>query len=126
MNEIILEKSDVVYIAGPMSGKPLYNYPAFYSLAGLVEKIFGCKVLNPARQPDGLTYEEYMQRALRDVNEATAVIMLNGWSESRGACQEWNRASDLRLKIYYEPEIIARMELELRTANPSISDGSKK
>lgn len=79
MNEIILEKSDVVYIAGPMSGKPLYNYPAFYALAGLVENIIGRQVQNGGNgigAQEELAYTQNTSGVMGVANHATVRRLL--------------------------------------------------
>ena len=62
----LFSPEDIVYIAGPMTGKPLFNYVKFFGYAGLLKKEYGCTVLNPARQPNGLTYKQYLARQPRD------------------------------------------------------------
>jgi len=115
----MFRENDVVYIAGPMSGKSMFNYPKFYGYAGMIEKEWGCKVLNPARQPNGLTYEEYLRRAMEDVKQATVVVMLEGWAESNGARQEIREARkrlDVRI-IVSERELIGALERKLKREN---------
>jgi len=58
--------------------------------------------LNPARQPDGLTYQEYMRRALADLKQATAVVFLRGWEQSRGALYENLTARFIGLRLLRE------------------------
>ena len=83
-----IKESDVLYLCGPMSGLPEFNYPAFREAEKLIRERYGCRVLNPARQPDGLTWEEYMRRGCADVVSATVVIVLPGWQKSKGAQEE--------------------------------------
>ena len=40
-------------------------------------------MLNPARQPNGLAYDEYMRRAFDDLDRATVIVLLDGWSQSK-------------------------------------------
>lgn len=49
----------VIYIAGPMTGKPDFNRTAFTMTATRL-RMLGHTVLNPATLPDGLTYRDYM------------------------------------------------------------------
>ena len=85
----LFSERDIVYIAGPMTGRPLFNYVQFFGIAGLIEKEYGCRVLNPARQPNGLAYSEYIELALADVRQATAILLLQGWESSPGARKEF-------------------------------------
>ncbi|MBO4304636.1 MAG: DUF4406 domain-containing protein [Lentisphaeria bacterium] len=123
MKESSIEKTDTVYIAGPMTGKFLLNYPRFFGMAELLRKTYSCKVLNPARQPDGLEYGEYMRRALRDLIQATAVVLLDGWEASSGAVTEHDAAKLLGLKIYEERVVVRDMNCIMQGKNPSIRIG---
>lgn len=96
---------DIVYIAGPMTGRPLFNYVQFFGIAGLIEKEYGCRVLNPARQPNGLQYSEYIKRALADVRSATAILLLQGWESSPGARKEFCLAAECGIRIIYEAQL---------------------
>lgn len=102
---ILLSCDDIVYIAGPMSGCKLFNYPAFFAMEGLLKKEFGCKVLNPARQPNGLAYEEYMKRAFEDVRKASVVVMLNNWTLSDGAQREYHLAKFEQIKVISQIQV---------------------
>lgn len=78
-----------LYIAGPMTGLPKYNYPAFnraqFLLAGA-----GYEVVNPARigQHDDWTHDAYLRAALALMLQADAVALLPGWEKSKGASLE--------------------------------------
>ncbi|HED2900646.1 TPA: DUF4406 domain-containing protein, partial [Citrobacter freundii] len=52
-----------IYIAGPMTGIPKYNRPAFHFEAIRLASE-GHVVLNPATLPDGLSQPEYMDICL--------------------------------------------------------------
>lgn len=84
-----------LYIAGPMTGIEDWNYPAFNKAQKQLEEA-GYTVLNPARQPDGLEYAEYLQRALADVFECDAIALLPGWVGSPGARAEVALADALK------------------------------
>lgn len=109
----IFSESDIVYIAGPMTGKTLFNYPAFYGFAGLIEKEYGCRVINPARQPNGLTYDEYLRRAVEDVKTANAILLLSGWESSKGARREFNLAAERNIRIVYESQIAEELKTRI-------------
>lgn len=86
-----------VYIAGPMSGYPDYNFPAFDAAeARLIEVDLFDRVINPARidrEIDGFDptkdvardIEFYMRRDLPLVLDCSHVAVLPGWQGSRGA-----------------------------------------
>ena len=119
----MIKSSDIVYIAGPMTGKRLYNFPKFFGMAGLIKKIYGCEVLNPARQPEGLDYEEYLARAMSDLSHATGVVLLSGWIYSHGANLEYREAQKRGIPMITESEILEAMNNRLKYANPEIRIG---
>lgn len=91
------------YLAGPMTGLPNYNRDQFWMMEHLL-KLSGCrKILTPARYEDlSHPYEWYMHRGLKMVLEADALIMLQGWGNSNGACLENLVAINTGRKIYHE------------------------
>lgn len=91
----------VVYIAGPMTGLPEYNYPAFYRAAELLTTL-GFIVHNPAEGPALRTYGEYLRRAIGKLIRCDAIYLLNGWQASRGATLELQIAHTLGMRVFYE------------------------
>lgn len=87
----------VLYVAGPMSGLPAYNRPKFNLVTDELRRR-GYYVLNPARQPLGLEYQEYMKRGLYDVHRSDGLALLPGWEESNGARLEHRIAMSLGLE----------------------------
>lgn len=75
-----------VYIAGPMTGLPEYNYPAFNAAARRLRAL-GFEVENPAENPDPKcgTWLGYMRMAIRQLVTCDVVALLPGWRGSRGA-----------------------------------------
>ena len=116
-----ITEQTTIYIAGPMSGHFLLNYPAFFAMEGILKKEFKCNVLNPARQPNGLPYEEYMKRAMEDLEKADAIVLLNGWTNSTGAAREMKKASENHLDVFLEDEICREINRKLKAENPEIS-----
>ena len=91
-----------IYVAGPMTGLPDFNYPAFNEAErALTER--GHDVVNPARAWDGDTatakWSDYMRRGITDICTAEAVALLPGWRESRGATLEHHVATTLGLVV---------------------------
>ena len=85
-----------LYLAGPMTGLPEYNYPAF-AIAREVLRRAGYEVVCPAEQnPDGpkqavegqATWLDFMRRDIREAVLCDGVAMLEGWKLSRGASLE--------------------------------------
>ena len=93
-----------VYIAGPMTGHDDHNHPAFHDTA-VVWRELGHIVLNPAMNPIGLTFDEYMHIDLAMVDICDMVIFLQGWEQSKGAQLEHAHAKKLGKGIAYEKEV---------------------
>ena len=86
-----------VYIAGPMTGYPDWNYRAFFDAADQM-RAAGYEPINPARAEGRAgckSWLDFMRAALRDLAEADGVALLDGWGNSRGAAAEARIAQDL-------------------------------
>jgi hypothetical protein len=114
-----------IYIAGPMTGYPEFNFPAFYR----VEEKFtaeGWVVFNPANKEDedvlhgsgsfingdakaaiagGFDFRKAYKWDLIKVVEADAIYMLKGWEKSTGARGEHAAAVAMK-QNYPDYEII--------------------
>lgn len=89
-----------IYIAGPMSGLPDFNYPAFHAAAAVL-RAQGHHVENPAENPAPTcgTWQGYMRMSLRQIAACDCLCMLPGWRASRGARIEHGLALDLGLEV---------------------------
>lgn len=89
-----------IYIAGPMSGLPELNYPAFNAKAAEL-RAMGYHVENPAENPPPHcnSWLGYMRLALVQIARCDAVVMMPGWEKSRGARIEHQLAVGLGLEI---------------------------
>lgn len=85
-----------IYIAGPMTGLPENNYPAFNAVAKDLRAL-GYEVENPAENPACETWEGYMRLSLRQIALCDEVYFLRGWANSRGATFERKVAQELGL-----------------------------
>jgi len=94
-----------VYIAGPMTGLPLFNRPAFFAAEAYL-KDRGAKVMNPAMLPDGFSHQDYMSIAIPMMMTCEAVAFLPGWEKSQGAQQE---------RMYGEAFALDLLEVDLGT-----------
>ena len=98
-----------IYIAGPMRGYPLFNYPAFDSARDMLIALGVHRVVSPADldreigvcpEADNIPDEmlrECLRRDLMHLLDSDAIVMLDGWRESKGAGAE--RALALAIDI---------------------------
>lgn len=95
-----------IYIAGPMSGLPEANYPAFNTAAHRLRAL-GFEVENPAENPEPKcgTWLGYMRMAIRQLVTCDGVALLPGWRGSRGARIERWLAGMLGLIVVVESAI---------------------
>jgi hypothetical protein len=92
-----------IYLAGPMSGRPHYNYPAFMKAAHLLRRS-GYDVFNPAESTLGLGKDktEYLREDFEwIINEAEGMALLPEWETSEGALAEVYIAKTLQLFIFH-------------------------
>ena len=90
-----------VYIAGPMTGLPEHNFPAFHAAAERLRKA-GWEVVNPAENFGGRTNlprERYLREDVAQMVRCDAIALLPGWENSRGAKLEYLLARELGLKV---------------------------
>ncbi|MDR1190305.1 MAG: DUF4406 domain-containing protein [Verrucomicrobiales bacterium] len=92
-----------VFICGPMTGLPEFNYPAFFAAEETLREL-GFRVFNPARSLDGtadagrtdLPWEFYLSKSIPMLCAADMVLVLDGWEDSKGARLELEIARQLR------------------------------
>jgi hypothetical protein len=120
------DRTPTIYVAGPMRGYDNFNYESFDRQAEILRKQ-GWSVINPAEMDRDISsppsdpheYDpktnyadrEFMREALRRdlvaiCDMCTAVYMMSGWEQSRGAKAEWHCAKALGLEIHYEVPLI--------------------
>lgn len=93
------------YIAGPMSGLPEFNHPAFAAKAAEL-RAAGVDVINPAEFDAEIGLDQpwavYLRRDLVLLAErCDAVVLLPGWERSKGARLEHHVATELEMTITY-------------------------
>lgn len=93
------------YVAGPMTGYPELNYPAFAEMSARLRKM-GFEVVSPAElNPDIATpYREAMINDILALVTCHHIVMLPGWEQSKGASLEHHIAQVLGI---VEIEIVA-------------------
>ncbi|MFV3415298.1 DUF4406 domain-containing protein [Pseudomonas sp. NY15436] len=89
-----------IYLAGPMTGLPEFNYPAFHAEAARLRQL-GYHVENPAENnaPADTTWSGYLRLALAQLITCDSIAMLPGWHNSEGACLEYHVASKLGMQV---------------------------
>jgi hypothetical protein len=112
------------YLAGPMTGYPEHNHPAF-KLAAKLLRNRGYTVWSPAEENDThLTFNVCMKKDLNAVvNLCRGIVLLNGWKRSLGANTETLSAyvcgkSIRELVIFENKETKDGYELSFCEINP--------
>lgn len=112
-----------IYIAGPMTGLALFNFPAFDAADEHLTRL-GCRVMNPAEitrrlwfkrygevfdpsssdpriAAGGDIYEDFLREDVRTLAECDAVALLPGWENSKGVARELKVSDALGLPVFY-------------------------
>ncbi len=89
-----------IYIAGPMTGLPELNFPAFHAETAKL-RARGFDVINPAEiNPDHtMSWHDCMRRDIAELVKCDAIRLLPGWEKSSGARLEEHIAMQLGMKI---------------------------
>lgn len=92
----------IIYLAGPITG--VKDYVKQFAEAEAEMTAQGHTVLNPAMLPVDLgDCDAYMKICMPMIDVADAVVFLDGWKDSRGACREWGYAMGKdKLISYFE------------------------
>lgn len=111
-----------VYIAGPMTGYPLFNFPAFDQAAEQWRKA-GHEVVSPAEltreqfktrfgdefdptsndariAAGGDIYRDFLREDIRHIIDCDAIALLPGWEKSKGVAVELTVARAMKLDEY--------------------------
>lgn len=96
-----------LYLAGPMTGLPGLNFPAFHAAAEAL-RARGYQVFNPAELGFGENdYRPALTACLAWIcGEAEALAVLPGWEKSKGAQAEVATAYALGLQVLKAPEAL--------------------
>lgn len=114
-----------LYIAGPMTGLPDFNYPAFFAAEEQL-KAAGYEVENPARnQPEGTaSWLAFMRMSLVQISKVDGIALLPGWQDSKGAALEVHIAEALGLRIWSVRQWIRSADLTAQDPAVSIAEPS--
>lgn len=119
-----------VYISGPMTGLPEYNYPAFAAAAEAWRDL-GHTVLSPHEAfggDKGRDYHDYIREDVRMLVQCDAIALLPGWERSRGARLELHVAQMMGCAVYsaltFVPLDVPQMDALLAPAAAPPSPGT--
>lgn len=96
----------LTYLAGPMSGYPEHNFPAFQRYAAML-RAQGINIVSPAEvnpAPEvarGMPWSYYMRRDICAMMECGEIILMPRWKHSKGARLEFQLAESLNMRIRY-------------------------
>jgi len=93
-----------VYISGSISKRGEEEAkPHFKKVQTCIERGDGDRfAYNPTEFKKRDCWEDYMRDGIAALVDSDAILMLDGWQESRGACLERTIAFELNIPIYYE------------------------
>lgn len=114
-----------LYLAGPMTGIPELNFPAFHAEAARLRAL-GFEVVNPAEINGGadelvacaaMTPEQLqdhwrncMRRDIAELVQCDGIALLPAWERSRGATLEHHVAAALGLRVYHPSSTLLELE----------------
>jgi len=90
----------LIYVAGPMTGLPDFNYPAFRSAAAELRAL-GFDVEDPSTNtnPTPGDYHGWLRAGLAQLIRCDAIALLDGWEASGGARLEVNVGATIGLRV---------------------------
>lgn len=109
-----MNSESVYYISGPMSGYEKYNFPTFNRIQKYLQAC-GLNIESPHTNPLPKNIKEMnekelwvhmMSLAIKQLNECDGIILIKGWTESRGANLELKAMIDKQGKVFYYDELM--------------------
>ncbi len=111
-----------LYLAGPMTGHPDLNFPAFHAAAaslralghdivspaeinGGADELVACAAMSPEQQK--AHWKACMRKDIAHLVTCEGVVLLPGWLGSRGARQEHSIAIGIEMPTYSLIEALA-------------------
>ena len=94
-----------IYISGPITGvEPFIAFRMFSNAEWKIQQL-GHIAVNPLKigfnLPKDFTHQDYMDIDMVILEKMDAILMLDGWEESRGCTREFGYASRTDLPIFY-------------------------
>jgi len=89
-----------IYVAGPMTGLPEFNYPAFRTATEeLLARGYDVEDPSTNSNPTLGDYHGWLRAGLAQLIRCDAVALLPGWEASGGARLEVNVAATLGMRV---------------------------
>jgi hypothetical protein len=109
-----------IYISGPMTGLPEFNFPAFHAAAATLRNS-GHEAVNPAEinAETGGDWHYYLKADIKALCDCNALALLPGWQNSKGAHLELHIAHRLGLEIGTVDEFVSSPNTEVDRASGS-------
>lgn len=98
-------KGRLVYLSGPMSHKPGWNFLAFRDAAEGLLNNGALWVSDPSENGSDGDWEEFLALDIPRVCAAEVVVVLPGWRQSRGATLEVTIAATLGKPVLHYPSL---------------------
>ena len=110
-----IEKPKCIFISGPMTGLPNYNFDKFNEVAARLARA-GYKMVNPVcickrfKQEEVVKNKEVFDEMVKDQQIAErqlcdSILLLDGWEKSRGVRLELQTAIELKFQIFLEKDL---------------------
>lgn len=112
-----MERAYIIYLAGPISKtndaeERFADAEAFFREELKSNDGKYPTIINPERAfreiAKVMTQEELMDVCISTLRKADVIVMMNGWEQSVGACQELGAAKAYDLIIFYEDDFDGR------------------
>ena len=96
----LMPSRGMIYLSGPMSGLPDFNFSAFRAEAARL-RVLGHAVINPAEinTDHSLSWEECLRADIRSLCECDTLAYMPDWEASKGVHLEMSIAHRLGIKI---------------------------
>lgn len=102
----------LIYVAGPMTGIPEFNYPTFHAAVHRLAQrghratsaAHGHDTITPLpapREESARPYDHYLRYALNRLLACDAVALLPGWENSAGTALEHHVATTLAMPVHH-------------------------
>ena len=125
-----MKQKKAIFLSGPMTGLPNYNFNHFNEVAARLEKA-GYKVVNPVdickmyKEEEVVKHKEVFDAMIAEQQKAEreqcdAILLLDGWECSLGVRLELQTAIELKFRIFLEKDLQELCGDEKRCEEPNV------